>query len=45
MENKLVVAKGEEGGRGQKWEFGISRCNLVYTEWINNMDVLYSTGK
>ena len=22
------------------WEFGISRCKLVYTEWINNKDLL-----
>ena len=25
------------------WEFGISRCKLVYTEWINKF-LLYSTG-
>ena len=27
------------------WEFGISRCKLIYIEWINNKDLLYSTGK
>ena len=29
-ENKLVVAKGEEGRGGTFWEFGISRCKLLY---------------
>ena len=27
------------------WEFGISRCKLVYIEWTNNKVLLYSTGK
>ena len=26
------------------WEFGISRCKLLYIEWINNKVLLYSTG-
>ena len=26
------------------WEFGVSRCKLLYTEWINNKILLYSTG-
>ena len=44
-----MVAKGEgvgEGwsGRGLDWEFGVSRCKLVYTEWINNKVLLCSTG-
>ena len=26
------------------WEFGISTWKLVYTEWINNKVLLYSTG-
>ena len=26
------------------WEFGIRRCNLLYTEWINNKILLYNTG-
>ena len=39
-----MVAKG--GGRvgGKDWEFGISRCKLVYIGWINNKVLLYSTG-
>ena len=27
------------------WEFGISRCKLLYIEWIDNKVLLYSTGK
>ena len=26
------------------WEFGMSRCNLLSIEWINNKVLLYSTG-
>ena len=26
------------------WESGISRCRLLYMEWINNKALLYSTG-
>ena len=38
------MAKGEGGGEGMDWEFGISRCKLVYIGWINNRVLLYSTG-
>ena len=31
-----MVAKGEGRVRGLDWEFGISRCKLLYTEWINH---------
>ena len=31
-------------GGGVDWEFGISRCKLLYREWINNKVLLYSTG-
>ena len=27
-----------------EWEFGISRCKLLYREWISNKVLLYSTG-
>ena len=31
--------------RGRKdWEFGISRCKLVYIGWMNNKGLLCSTG-
>ena len=33
---------GEEGGLD--WEFGVSRCKLLYIEWINNKVLLYSIG-
>ena len=29
---------------GIEWEFGVSRCKLLYIEWINNKVLLYSTG-
>ena len=32
------------GGERTEWEFGISRCKLLYIEWINNKALLYSTG-
>ena len=38
---QTVVAKGEGVGGGMDWEFGISRGQLVYVEWINNK-VLYT---
>ena len=31
-------------GGGLDWELGISRCKLLYIEWINNNVLLYSTG-
>ena len=31
------------GGRGgMDWEFGVSRCKLLYIGWINNKVLLYS---
>ena len=37
IENGLVVAKGERGcWRGMEWQFGVSRCKLLYKEWKNN---------
>ena len=40
IKNRLVVAKGEGGGGGMEWEFGINRCKLVYTGWINHKVLL-----
>ena len=31
-------------GGGTEREFEVSRCKLEYREWINNKDLLYSTG-
>ena len=44
IENRLVVVKGERGGGGKDWEFGISRCKLLHLEWINKKVLMYSTG-
>ena len=30
MENRLVVGKGEEGGRRVDWEVGVNRCKLTF---------------
>ena len=35
---------GYQWGEGRGREFGISRCKLWYTEWINIKVLLYSTG-
>ena len=44
-ENMLVVAKGKELESRMDWELGISRCKLLlYTGWINNKILIYSTG-
>ena len=40
-----MVAKGEGGGRGMDWEFGVVRCKLLHLEWINHKVLLYGTGK
>ena len=40
----MVVTKGEGSGRGLNWEFEISRCKLIYIEWINNKVLLYNRG-
>ena len=39
-----MVAKGEGGGGGLEREAGVSRCKLLYTEWISNKVLLYSAG-
>ena len=33
-----------EWGRGKDCKFGINGCKLLYTEWVNNKVLLYSTG-
>ena len=44
IKNRRVAAKVDRGGRRLNWEFEISRCKLVYIEWINNKVLLYTTG-
>ena len=38
-----MFAKGEAVGGGVEWEAGVSRCKLLYMEWINDKVLLYST--
>ena len=38
------AAKCDGGWRGMDWEFGVSRCKRLYTEWVNNKILLYSIG-
>ena len=38
-----MVAKGEGVGGRMEWKVGVSRCKLLYTEWIKNKVLLYST--
>ena len=37
---QTVVAKGEKDGGGTCWEFGVSRREVLYREWINNKVLL-----
>ena len=43
LENRLVVAWGEEGGSGRDWELGVKGYKLLLLEWINNETLLCST--
>ena len=36
--------QGAGVGGWMDWEFGISRCKLLYIDWIKNKVILYSTG-
>ena len=36
--------RGGGGGGGMDWEFGVRKCKLLYTGWINNEVLVYSTG-
>ena len=40
IKNRLVGAK--QVGGGKDWEFGISRCRLLYIGWISNKVLLCS---
>ena len=39
---KLWMPRGRRGGKD--WEFGVSRCKLLYIGWINSKVLLQSTG-
>ena len=30
----ICGCRGGRGGRGMEWEFGITRCKLLYIKWI-----------
>ena len=34
IESSLLAAKGEEVEGGLEWKAGVSRCKLLYIEWI-----------
>ena len=44
IEIRLRLPMERGSGGGMIWELGISRCKLLYIEWINNKDLLYITG-
>ena len=35
---------GCQGGEGKSGSLGLAAANCIYTEWINNKVLLYSTG-
>ena len=44
LRTDLWLPRGRWSEGGMDWEFGISRCKLLYIEWANNKVLLYSTG-
>ena len=40
----LWLPRVRQSGGGKDRESGISRCKLLYTGWINNKILWYSTG-
>ena len=40
----LWLPRGMMYRRAMNWNFGISRCKLLYIEWKSNKVLLYSTG-
>ena len=43
QKTNLSLPKDKKGEGGLDWEFGISRRQLFYVEWINNKVLLYGT--
>ena len=39
-----MATRGEGGGGGIDWEFGIGMYTLLYLKHITNKDLLYSMG-
>ena len=44
IEEQMGGCQGEGLEERMQEGFGVSKCNLVYIEWINNKVLLYSTG-
>ena len=44
IENRLWLPRGRRARKGRSGSFGLSRCKLVYIEWMNNKVLLHSTG-
>ena len=42
--HRLLVAKRLQDGGRMEWEFAISRCKLLWREWVNHRVLPYSTG-
>ena len=42
--NRLVVAKGKRTGEEMEWAVEVRGYKFLYTEWMNNKALLYSTG-
>ena len=40
----LQLPRGRGYGGGMDWEFGISRCKLLYIEWVNNRSYCIAQG-
>ena len=40
-----MVTKGNMLGGRIKWEVASGKCTLLYTKFVSDKDLLYSTGK
>ena len=41
---QTCCCQGGGGRGGMEWEFGVSRCKLLYIEWINNKVLLFQNS-
>ena len=44
MKNRLMFAKGEGEEKGMGYEFGVSKCKLLYSDWINTRSYYIAQG-
>lgn len=42
-EKRFLFVKEVGGGGRMGWEFGTSRCKILYTEWIAKKILFFST--